>query len=135
MAILDGVIAAVGEIDGSGHEETDATDQLVAPGWVDLHTHYDGQVCWDVEMLPSSIHGVTTAVMGNCGVGFAPVRPDRHDWLVAMMEGIEDIPANVLHEGITWEWETFPEYLDAIERTPRTIDVGAQVPHARFAAT
>ena len=94
-----------------------------------MHTHYDGQATWDETLTPSSWHGVTTAVLGNCGVGFAPVRPDRHEWLVQLMEGVEDIPGTALHEGITWEWETFPEYLDALDRMPRALDIAAQVPH------
>jgi N-acyl-D-aspartate/D-glutamate deacylase len=130
IGVAGGRIVAVGDVSDRAVEEIDADGRIVSPGWVDVHTHYDGQVSWDTEMLPSSIHGVTTAVMGNCGVGFAPVRRDRHEWLVALMEGVEDIPGTALHEGITWEWESFPEYLEAIERTPRTIDIGAQVPHA-----
>ena len=100
------------------------------PGWVDVHTHYDGQVSWDSLIAPSSWQGVTTAVMGNCGVGFAPVLPDRHDWLIELMEGVEDIPGTALHEGISWEWESFPEYLDAIAESSFALDIGAQVPHA-----
>ncbi|HVM41700.1 MAG TPA: amidohydrolase family protein, partial [Acidimicrobiia bacterium] len=102
--------------------------------FVDIHTHYDGQVSWDPSVTPSSWHGVTTVVMGNCGVGFAPVRPDAHDFLVELMEGVEDIPGTALHEGITWEWETFPEYLDALERAPHAIDLGTQVPHGALRA-
>ncbi len=117
-------------VDGTGRRELDAEGLVVAPGWVDIHTHYDGQASWDPFLSPSPWHGVTTVVMGNCGVGFAPVRPDRHEWLVALMEGVEDIPGTALHEGITWEWETFPEYLDALAATPKAIDLGAQVPHA-----
>ena len=130
VAIDGGRITAVGEVSGSGREEIDARDRLVAPGWVDVHTHYDGQAIWDTEMAPSSHHGVTTAVMGNCGVGFAPVAPDKHGWLIELMEGVEDIPGTALHEGITWEWESFPEYLDAVGRTHFALDIGAQVPHA-----
>jgi N-acyl-D-aspartate/D-glutamate deacylase len=130
VAIDGGRITAVGEDVGRGREQIDARGHIVAPGWVDVHTHYDGQVSWDQMMTPSSWHGVTTAVMGNCGVGFAPVRPDKHDWLIELMEGVEDIPGTALHEGITWGWESFPEYLDVVARTPRTIDIGAQVPHA-----
>lgn len=130
VGIADGRIVEVGKVTGRGRREISADGLLVTPGWVDVHTHYDGQVSWDTEMAPSSLHGVTTAIMGNCGVGFAPVRPDRHDWLIALMEGVEDIPGTALAEGITWEWETFPEYLDAVGRIRRTIDVGAQVPHA-----
>jgi N-acyl-D-aspartate/D-glutamate deacylase len=130
VAIDGGRITAIGDVTGAGREEIDATGLVVTPGWVDVHTHYDGQVSWDPMLTPSSWHGVTTAVMGNCGVGFAPVRPDKHDWLIELMEGVEDIPGTALHEGITWEWESFPEYLDAIARTPHAIDIGAQVPHA-----
>jgi N-acyl-D-aspartate/D-glutamate deacylase len=129
VAIDDGVISIVGEVTDRGREELDAGDLVVAPGWVDIHTHYDGQVSWDTLIAPSSWHGVTTAVMGNCGVGFAPVKPDRHDWLIELMEGVEDIPGTALHEGISWEWESFPEYLDAVERSPYALDIGAQVPH------
>ena len=106
----------------------DASGFLVTPGFVDSHTHYDGQVCWDKRVTPSSWHGVTTVVMGNCGVGFAPVRPGSEDELVSLMESVEDIPGTALHEGIPWGWETFPEYLDAID-TPYAVDIGAQVPH------
>ena len=130
VGIDGGRITAVGEVPGSGREEIDARDRLVAPGWVDVHTHYDGQVSWDSLIAPSSWQGVTTAVMGNCGVGFAPVAPDKHGWLIELMEGVEDIPGTALHEGITWEWESFPEYLDAVGRTHFALDIGAQVPHA-----
>jgi len=134
VAIDGGRITAVGKVDERGERELDADGLVVAPGWVDIHTHYDGQVSWDPELSPSSWHGVTTVVMGNCGVGFAPVRPDGRDFLVELMEGVEDIPGTALHEGITWEWETFPEYLDALDRSPRAIDVAAQVPHAALRA-
>jgi N-acyl-D-aspartate/D-glutamate deacylase len=130
VAIDRGRVTGVGNVDGRGARELDAEGALVTPGWVDVHTHYDGQVTWDPYVTPSSYQGVTTVVMGNCGVGFAPVRPDRHDWLIALMEGVEDIPGTALAEGITWGWETFPEYLDVIERAPRAIDVAGQVPHA-----
>ena len=130
VAIDGGRITAVGEVPGTGADEIDATGLLVTPGWVDVHTHYDGQVTWDPELTPSSWHGVTTAVMGNCGVGFAPVAPDRHEWLINLMEGVEDIPGTALHEGISWGWESFPEYLDVIERMPRVLDIGTQIPHA-----
>jgi N-acyl-D-aspartate/D-glutamate deacylase len=130
IAIQGDRIAAVGEVTGSARREIDATGLLVTPGWVDIHTHYDGQATWDPQMAPSSWHGVTTAIMGNCGVGFAPVRPDQHQFLIELMEGVEDIPGSALAEGINWKWERFPEYLDALESMPRTIDVGVHVPHA-----
>lgn len=134
VAVRDGLICAVGAVTGSATREIDATGLVVTPGWVDIHTHYDGQATWDAEMAPSSWHGVTTAIMGNCGVGFAPAAPDRHDWLIGLMEGVEDIPGTALAEGLTWDWETFPEYLDALERLPRTIDVGTHVPHGAVRA-
>jgi len=134
VAIRGGVIAAVGRVDGSATEEIDAAGKIVTPGFVDIHTHYDGQATWDQEMAPSSWHGVTTVIMGNCGVGFAPAKPDRHEWLISLMEGVEDIPGTALAEGITWEWETFPEYLDALEKLPRTVDVGTHVPHGAVRA-
>ena len=134
VAIRDGLIAAVGTVTGTALREIDATGLVVAPGWVDIHTHYDGQATWDAEMAPSSWHGVTTAIMGNCGVGFAPAARDRHDWLIGLMEGVEDIPGTALAEGLTWDWETFPEYLDALERLPRSIDVGTHVPHGAVRA-
>jgi N-acyl-D-aspartate/D-glutamate deacylase len=114
---------------GSARHRIDADGAVVTPGFVDVHTHYDGQATWDERMTPSAWHGVTTVVMGNCGVGFAPVRPSDHDVLVELMEGVEDIPGTALHEGLTWDWESFPDYLDALERQPRDIDVAAQVPH------
>jgi N-acyl-D-amino-acid deacylase len=134
VAIDGGLISAVGTIDAKGREEIDASGKVVAPGWVDIHTHYDGQATWDKEMGPSSWHGVTTVVMGNCGVGFAPARPDRHEWLIGLMEGVEDIPGTALAEGMSWNWETFPQYLDELERLPRTIDVGTHVPHGAVRA-
>ena len=134
VAVRDGLIAAVGTVHGTGTREIDAAGLVVAPGWVDIHTHYDGQATWDPEMAPSAWHGVTTAVMGNCGVGFAPAAPDRHQWLIGLMEGVEDIPGTALAEGITWNWETFPEYLDALEALPRTIDIGTHVPHGAVRA-
>jgi N-acyl-D-aspartate/D-glutamate deacylase len=124
----------VGKKLGRGRRELDAEGLLVTPGFVDPHTHYDGQATWDPVLAPSSHHGVTTVAMGNCGVGFAPVAPDRHDWLIEMMEGVEDIPGTALHEGLRWDWESFPEYLDALERQPRAIDVGTHVPHAALRA-
>jgi N-acyl-D-aspartate/D-glutamate deacylase len=122
-------IAAVGTDLGPARRELDARGRLVTPGWVDIHTHYDGQVTWDPYLTPSGWNGVTTVVMGNCGVGFAPVRPGKQDYLIQLMEGVEDIPGTALAAGIRWEWESFPEYLDALERMPRALDVAAQVPH------
>ena len=122
-------IVAVGAVDGRGAREIDADGALVLPGFVDIHAHYDGQATWDNYLAPSSWQGVTTAVMGNCGVGFAPVRPADHDRLIELMEGVEDIPGAALHEGLSWEWQSFEEYLDAVDRIPHDIDVGAQVPH------
>ena len=130
VGITDGVITQVGRIDEVGAQEIDATDRIVTPGWVDIHTHYDGQAIWDDQVSPSSWHGVTTAVMGNCGVGFAPCRPDDRDALVELMEGVEDIPAPVMHRGLNWQWETFEEYLDVVERKPRDMDLCALLPHA-----
>jgi N-acyl-D-aspartate/D-glutamate deacylase len=130
VAVDGGLISQVGVVEGKGRREIDAKGLLVTPGWVDIHTHYDGQATWDAVLAPSSWHGVTTAIMGNCGVGFAPVRPDAHNFLIELMEGVEDIPGSALAEGIDWKWETFPEYLDALEAKPRAIDVGAHVPHA-----
>ncbi len=134
VAIKDGMIAGVGSIRGDAAREIDASGKIVAPGFVDIHTHYDGQATWDQEMAPSSWHGVTTVIMGNCGVGFAPAKTDRHEWLISLMEGVEDIPGTALAEGMTWDWETFPEYLDALEKLPRTVDVGTHVPHGAVRA-
>ena len=108
VAVDGGLITAVGQISSKGRDEIDAAGMIVAPGFVDIHTHYDGQATWDAEMAPSSWHGVTTVVMGNCGVGFAPAKPDKHAWLIGLMEGVEDIPGTALAEGMTWDWETFP---------------------------
>ena len=129
IAIDDGKINKVGEVINSGKKEIDADGNLVSPGWVDIHTHYDGQVCWDPYLTPSSWHGVTTVVMGNCGVGFAPVKPGDENFLIQLMEGVEDIPGTALHEGIDWEWETFPEFLDAIERKEFVMDLGFMIGH------
>ena len=134
VAVKDGLIVVVGTVNGSAAEEIEAAGKVVAPGFVDIHTHYDGQATWDQEMAPSSWHGVTTVIMGNCGVGFAPAKPDRHEWLISLMEGVEDIPGTALAEGMTWDWETFPEYLDALEKLPRTVDVGTHVPHGAVRA-
>ena len=129
IAIDEGKITKVGEVINSGKKEIDADGNLVSPGWVDIHTHYDGQVCWDPYLTPSSWHGVTTVVMGNCGVGFAPVKPGDENFLIQLMEGVEDIPGTALHEGIDWEWETFPEFLDAIERKEFVMDLGFMIGH------
>ena len=129
IAIDEGKITKVGEVINSGKKEIDANGNLVSPGWVDIHTHYDGQVCWDPYLTPSSWHGVTTVVMGNCGVGFAPVKPGDENFLIQLMEGVEDIPGTALHEGIDWEWETFPEFLDAIERKEFVMDLGFMIGH------
>jgi N-acyl-D-aspartate/D-glutamate deacylase len=130
VAVSDGVIVAVGAVDGPGAREIDATGLLVTPGFVDLHTHYDGQAIWSERMTPSSAHGVTTAVMGNCGVGFAPCRPEDHDVLVDVMAGVEDIPGVVMVDGLPWTWETFPEFLDVVDSRQRDIDVAAFLPHS-----
>jgi N-acyl-D-amino-acid deacylase len=134
VAIDGGVIATVGGVREKGKREIEASGLLVTPGWVDIHTHYDGQVTWDRYLTPSCWHGVTTLVMGNCGVGFAPVKSERREWLISLMESVEDIPGSALAEGIQWSWETFPEYLDAIEAMPRALDVAAQVPHGSVRA-
>ncbi len=131
LAVDDGVIVAVGPaLDREAEAVIDAAGLLLTPGFVDIHTHYDGQATWDPVLDPSSSHGVTTVVMGNCGVGFAPVRPGQENWLVELMEGVEDIPGTALHEGIQWEWETFPEYLDALGRREYAIDIAVFMPHA-----
>jgi N-acyl-D-amino-acid deacylase len=135
VAIDDGLITAVGDLEtAAAHRTIDADGLLVTPGVVDVHTHYDGQVTWDPLVTPSSWHGITTIVMGNCGVGFAPVRPGSQEWLVQLMEGVEDIPGTALTEGITWGWESFPEYLTALEGMGRVVDVGTQVPHGAVRA-
>jgi N-acyl-D-aspartate/D-glutamate deacylase len=130
VAVVGGAIAALGSIDGDATREIDATGLLVTPGFIDLHTHYDGQAIWSDRMTPSSAHGVTTAVMGNCGVGFAPCRAEDHEVLVDVMAGVEDIPGVVMVDGLPWDWETFPEYLDAVEARQRDIDVAAYLPHS-----
>ena len=127
-------IATVGAVDARGRREIDADGRLVTPGFVDIHTHYDGQATWDPEISPSSWHGVTTIVMGNCGVGFAPADPAKRDWLIQLMEGVEDIPGSALVEGMTWNWETFPQYLDELDRMARIMDVSALVPHGAVRA-
>jgi N-acyl-D-aspartate/D-glutamate deacylase len=129
VAVTDGRITTVGQVDGPAHRTVEADGALVTPGFVDVHCHYDGQATWDSQLVPSAWHGVTTAVMGNCGVGFAPVHPADHQKLIELMEGVEDIPGAALHEGLAWDWESFPEYLDAVDRRPHDIDIGAQVPH------
>ena len=134
VAIEGDRIVAVGEVTGQGRREIDADGAAVTPGWVDVHTHYDGQATWDPEVSPSGWHGVTTVVMGNCGVGFAPARPNEHDFLIQLMEGVEDIPGAALDEGMSWNWETFPDYLDELERMPRVLDVAALLPHGSLRA-
>jgi N-acyl-D-aspartate/D-glutamate deacylase len=129
VAVLKGRIVEIGAVTGSGVEEIDAEGKLVTPGFVDIHTHYDGQATWDNRLTPSSIHGVTTVVMGNCGIGFAPVRAQDHDRLISLMEGVEDIPHPVLKEGLKWNWESFGDYLNALEAIPHDIDFAAQLPH------
>ena len=127
---LDGdKIAQVGGKAGPGKREIDAGGLLVTPGWVDVHTHYDGQATWDPVLAPSSWHGVTTILFGNCGVGFAPVRNEDHSALIGMMESIEEIPGIALADGLKWNWETFPQFLDALDGMPRAIDIAAQIPH------
>jgi N-acyl-D-aspartate/D-glutamate deacylase len=134
VAIDGDRVSIVGTVDAPGRREIDAAGKLVTPGFVDIHTHYDGQATWDPEMTPSSWHGVTTIVMGNCGVGFAPADPAKRDWLIQLMEGVEDIPGTALVEGMSWNWETFPQYLDELERMDRVMDVSALVPHGAVRA-
>ncbi|MCC5950919.1 MAG: amidohydrolase family protein [Acidimicrobiia bacterium] len=129
VAITDGIITEVGQVDGPATRTVDADGAVVMPGIVDIHTHFDGQVTWDPLLTPSCWHGVTTVVMGNCGVGFAPVEPDRRDWLIGLMEGVEDIPGAALSDGIRWSWETYPEYLDAVDAADKAFDVGSLIPH------
>ncbi|NLA36513.1 MAG: amidohydrolase family protein [Actinobacteria bacterium] len=138
VAISGGIITEVapaGSLVGTAaRQRIDATGLVVTPGFVDVHTHFDGQVTWDETLSPTCWHGVTTVVMGNCGVGFAPVRPDRHDWLIGLMEGVEDIPGAALSDGIVWEWETYPEFLDAVGRKKLALDVGSLIPHGAVRA-
>ena len=134
IGVKDGKIEAIGEINEPSKKIIDAKDRIVTPGFVDIHTHYDGQVTWDPYLRPSTYHGVTTVVMGNCGVGFSPCKPEERDWLISLMEGVEDIPGTALHEGINWQWESFPEYLDTLENKPLAIDVGTQIPHGAVRA-
>ncbi len=130
VAVKDGLIVEVGKVSGAGQREVDADGALVTPGFVDIHTHYDGQATWSNRMSPSSHHGVTSVVMGNCGVGFAPVRPTDHELLIELMEGVEDIPGVALNEGLSWDWESFPDYLDYLSKRQFDMDIGAQLPHA-----
>src|SRR4051794_10031839 len=132
VAVKEGVVVEVSQssLDGHAAETVDATGLLITPGFVDIHTHYDGQATWDPLLTPSCWHGVTTAVMGNCGVGFAPMKSERRQFLIELMEGVEDIPGAVLAEGVDWGWESFPEYLDVLAAKPRGMDLGAQLPHA-----
>jgi N-acyl-D-amino-acid deacylase len=134
VAIEGNRIVAAGTVEGAARRVVDAEGMLVTPGWVDIHTHYDGQATWDPEVSPSGWHGVTTVVMGNCGVGFAPARASDREWLIQLMEGVEDIPGTALAEGMNWNWESFPEYLDEVERTDRVLDVAALVPHGALRA-
>ncbi|MBI2705196.1 MAG: amidohydrolase family protein [Actinobacteria bacterium] len=134
VAVDRGTIAEVGRVDGPATRTIDADGLLVTPGFVDIHTHYDGQVTWDPLLTPSCWQGVTTLVMGNCGVGFAPAAPDKHEWLIGLMEGVEDIPGAALSEGIEWTWESYPDYLAAVARSPLALDVGSQVPHGAVRA-
>ncbi|MGY3462454.1 N-acyl-D-aspartate/D-glutamate deacylase [Bradyrhizobium sp. LM3.4] len=130
IAITGGRISKIGKVAAKGQEEIDARGKLVTPGFVDVHTHYDGQVTWSQDMTPSSQNGVTTAIMGNCGVGFAPCKPADHTRLIQLMEGVEDIPEPVLSAGIPWAWESFPDYMEWLSKRDFDIDVGAQLPHA-----
>ena len=134
IAITNGQIVEVGDIDSGATQIIDADGAVVAPGFIDPHTHYDAQICWDGAVTPSSWHGVTSVVVGNCGVGIAPCRPESRDIAMHDLVNVEAIPYDVLEEGITWDWETFPEYLDALEKLPRTVDVGTHVPHGSVRA-
>jgi len=129
IAIKDGLIVEIGDCADAAKDTISAKGHIVTPGFIDLHTHYDGQISWDEELKPSVNHGVTTALLGNCGVGFAPCRAEDRDKLIRLMEGVEDIPGTALHEGMDWQWETFPEYMDAIDAKPHTIDFAAMMPH------
>ena len=130
IEIVDDRIVAVGKVTAAADEVIDADGMIVTPGFVDIHTHYDGQASWSSNLTPSSAHGVTTVLMGNCGVGFAPCKPEQRDMLIRLMEGVEDIPGSVLNEGLTWNWESFPQYLDELEARPYDVDVATQVPHS-----
>jgi N-acyl-D-amino-acid deacylase len=134
VAVKDGRIVAVGKVEGTAKRTLDADGAIVTPGFVDIHTHYDGQVSWDSMLAPSSINGVTSVAMGNCGVGFAPAHANKHDWLIALLEGVEDIPGTALAEGLSWDWESFPDYLDALGRRSYTMDIAAHMPHAALRA-
>ncbi len=134
VAITDGVVTEVGKVDGPARRELDGDGLLVTPGFVDVHTHFDGQVTWDPLLTPTCWHGVTTVVMGNCGVGFAPVHADRREWLIGLMEGVEDIPGAALADGIRWEWESYADYLAAVARKPLALDIGSLVPHGAVRA-
>jgi N-acyl-D-aspartate/D-glutamate deacylase len=134
VAVDAGTITAVGKVGERAKREIDASGLLVTPGFVDIHTHYDGQATWDSLLAPSSWHGVTSIVMGNCGVGFAPAAPDKHSFLISLMEGVEDIPETALSEGLPWDWESLPQYFDAVDQRPHAVDIGAQIPHAALRA-
>jgi N-acyl-D-amino-acid deacylase len=134
VAIRNGRIAAVGKDLGSATRTVNADGLLVAPAWVDVHTHYDAQVAWDEQLTPSLWHGVATVVMGNCGVGFAPAAPDRHEWLIGLMEGVEDILGPSLAAGLPWGWQSFSEYYDVLEKMPRTLDVAGMITHGAVRA-
>ena len=130
IAIKDGKITRIGTVAGRGREEIDAAGKMVTPGFIDVHTHYDGQLIWANQLSPSSSHGVTTVVTGNCGVGFAPCKPEDHTRLIKLLEGVEDMPEVVLADGLTWDWESFPEFVDALKRRRHDIDYAVQLPHA-----
>ena len=134
LAVKDGLVTEIGKVSGSAKREIRADGRLLTPGFVDIHTHYDAQATWDPNLLPSGWHGVTTTIFGNCGVGFAPAAPERREWLIGLMEGVEDIPGAALSEGIQWDWESFPEYLDALGRAPLAMDVGTHVAHGPIRA-